>query len=373
MRNFLNPSRWAIFALGLNTLFYACSQEDFDETSQTVTEDDFTVRVKNGYLEFKDQAAFDEIKTSLENQDDEALAAWESQFSGFTSLRSIENQAEDAQDAWFNKLRSMTDSEQSALRQTDKNFWYSDYIKERKSLFTLEDSGKYNLNVFLASSNLVDFLNQDGIYKVGDEIRMYGDSFFKIIRDGDDSKIEMLSTMDETDEKLQIYVYDRIIKPFKGSSSDNGRQAINVESGQVADCSDRSNTNDKSVVDGDAFIDYREIPYSGGLYSTNLLVQATQYYKDGIFGGYTRKRTRALRIELDVALYDNGVYISNTSGVVTTNGNLKARIRGAFDLGNAVLSSQRNGAQVVGTVDVYGRDNTLCGDSAPDSDNRWLY
>ncbi|WKN44732.1 hypothetical protein [Tunicatimonas pelagia] len=44
------------------------------------------MRVKNGYLEFKDQATFDEIKKSLENADRETMDAWESQFSGFTSL-----------------------------------------------------------------------------------------------------------------------------------------------------------------------------------------------------------------------------------------------------------------------------------------------
>ena len=362
---------FVIALTAISGLFYACSDEELNDVSSPET--DFTVRAKNGYLEFKDQATFDKIQASLENQDDEALDAWESQFRGFTSLRSMEAQAMDAQEAYFEKLRNMTEVERKALSQSDENFWYSEYLKERTSLFVLKDSGQYYLNASLASSNLVDFLNQDGVYKVGDEIRMYGDNFLKIIRDGDDSKIEKLSTIDVTDEKLGMYVYNRIVKPFKDSGSENSRQAINVVSGRTTKCSDKSNTNDKSVVSGDAFIDYREIPFSGGVYTTNLLVQATQWYKDGIFGGYTRKRTSALRIEINVSLYDNGVFISRSSGTATTNGNLKAQLKVAIDLGNAVFASQRNDARVAGTVNVYGRDNTLCGDAAPDPDNRWHY
>lgn len=113
MKHLLKPSMFVIALTAISGLFYACSDEELNDVSSPET--DFTVRAKNGYLEFKDQATFDKIQSSLENQDDEALDAWESQFSGFTSLRSIENQAEDAQEAWFEKLRNMTEDERNAL------------------------------------------------------------------------------------------------------------------------------------------------------------------------------------------------------------------------------------------------------------------
>ncbi|MGB3586199.1 MAG: hypothetical protein WBA23_06645 [Tunicatimonas sp.] len=78
MLHFSKFSFWAVCALGLSALFYACSQDDLTEATSTVADEDFTVRVTNGYLEFKDQATFEEIQESLKNADDATLDTWES-------------------------------------------------------------------------------------------------------------------------------------------------------------------------------------------------------------------------------------------------------------------------------------------------------
>ncbi len=93
MRNFLKPSIWTAFALGLSALFYACSQDDLVEVTSTVAEKDFAVRTVNGYLEFKDMVTLDSVKAQLEGKSQEELDAWESQFEDFTSLRSLDEQS----------------------------------------------------------------------------------------------------------------------------------------------------------------------------------------------------------------------------------------------------------------------------------------
>jgi hypothetical protein len=78
---------------------YACSQEDLENVStDAVQSTDFDLRAVNGYLEFKDQATLDSLKAQLADKSREELDAWESQFKGFTSLRSLDEQSVDAQE-----------------------------------------------------------------------------------------------------------------------------------------------------------------------------------------------------------------------------------------------------------------------------------
>lgn len=127
---------------------YACSQEDLENVSMdTVQSTDSRVRVVNGYLEFKDQTTLDSLKAQLADKSREELDAWENQFKGFTSLRSLDEQSIYAQQAWFEELSKMPDAERIRLMQSDENFWYSDFIKQHKSSFILQDSGVYTLKL----------------------------------------------------------------------------------------------------------------------------------------------------------------------------------------------------------------------------------
>lgn len=363
MKHFSKPSLYLVALVAIGCLFYACSDEELSDVSSPVQEDDFTVRVKNGYLEFKDQAAFDEVKASLESMDDEALNVWESQFNGFTSLRKIDEMSIDAQEAWFEKLRNMSEEERVALQQSDDAFWYSDYIKEHSSLFVLQDSGKYRLNIMGSALKDLSLLNKDGIYKIGSNLYLYDDSSTKIIHDGDDSKLELLSRIEESDDDLQISVINSTIEPLK--ESNNSRYQLNVEDKNTNVCGHKVGDN---YVTGEAYIDKYKVPETN-LNSYFLYVIATNYYKDGLFGGYTRKRTRSLRITGTLDFYANGRFEDSKSVNVGTGGKLRTRIYAGIEP-NIPLIGASPLDEVIGVLNIFGRGGTSCGDVSSDPTNR---
>ena len=69
-----------MICLSLITLF-SCSDD------KPLVVDDFSVRVKNGYLEFKDQKEFESIKSSLKSNNIDYFTKWEAGLPGFTSDR----------------------------------------------------------------------------------------------------------------------------------------------------------------------------------------------------------------------------------------------------------------------------------------------
>ena len=361
MRNFLKPSIWAAFALGLSALFYACSQDDLTEASSTVAEEDFTVRVKNGYLEFKDQATLDSLKAQLEGKSREELDAWESQFKGFTSLRSLDEQSVDAQESWFEELRNMPETERLQLMRSDEKFWYSDFIKQHGKLFSLQDSGIYELKKAPTSANLLGFLNKESIYKIGNEIHVYQNNALKIITDGDESKIRNLESISETKEDFNVKVINFTEVPFNGSETINGRQQIAVTTfvGGGQSCED---VEDRDRVTGEvAITNYGD---GSGIWTQILEIGVTNWYRDGLFGGYTRKRTREMGIVGDIDVTRNGAYWRSYNINVRGTSTLVTQLNRTATLSTSTLLYN---FAATGDLDVFGRGGTHCGDTAPDT------
>lgn len=361
MRNFLKPSIWAAFALGLSALFYACSQDDLTEASSTVAEEDVSVRVKNGYLEFKDQATLDSFKAQLEGKSREELDAWESQFKGFTSLRSLDEQSVDAQEAWFEELRNMPETERLQLMRSDEKFWYSDFIKQHGKLFSLQDSGIYELKIAPTSANLLGFLNKESIYKIGNEIHVYRNDALKIITDGDESKIKILESISETNEDFNVKVINFTEVPFNGSETINGRQQVDVTNfvGGGQSCVD---VEGRDRVTGEVTITQS---FSNGVYTQTLEIGVTNYYRDGLFGGYTRKRTRGMGIVGSLDVFANGNFWRSYGINSVGTSRLVTRLNSSVTL---TRSSFLRNFSVSGDLDIYGRGGTHCGDTAPDTD-----
>ena len=367
MKNLLKPSLYLAALVAISGVFYACSDEEITDVSPT--EGDFTVRVNNGYLEFKDQATFDRIKTVVEDKDSAALEAWEAQFEGFTSLRSVEEKAIDAQEIWFSQLRNMSEEERLVIQQSDDDFWYSDYIKDNLSTFILGDSGIFSLNLVGPATSLIPLLNKDGIYKIGDEIHVYNSNVLKIIHDGDDSKLQMLSGIDENNDELNVSVYYTSTQPLGSASrSDNGRQSVLITNTQQTKCQDVIGS---QRVIGEAYIARSYIPDGSGFQITYLTVKATNYNRDGLFGGYTRKRTRFLKIEGNLNLYINGVFQGSSGDFVfTTGGRLRTTIsENAYIATSTAI--QTFTSEAVGTINVFGRGGTRCGDHGIEAWEKW--
>lgn len=135
MKNIIAILKKPVFIL-LVLLSYACSQEDLDETKSKVVED-ISVNSVYGFLEFKDLKVFDEAKKSLETMRIEEIDNWESEFSGFNSLRSIYEMALAEEEKYFEDI-----SESGNNLETQNNL-HSDFVKERLDIFTLND-GKLN-------------------------------------------------------------------------------------------------------------------------------------------------------------------------------------------------------------------------------------
>jgi len=227
--------------LSIISVLHSCNEKDLESASSGLQEGtEFDVRAVNGFLEFKDQATLDNLKAQLADKSWEELDAWESQFKGFTSLRSFDEQAFDAQESWFEEISKMTDSERLQLMQSPDNFFYSDFIRQHDESFTTQDSGIYRLNVSLGSSDILGFLNKEGIYKIGEEIHAYQDNMLKIITDGDENKIKLLKDIYESNEDLEIKVSHYSTLPFRGGEASNGRQLIEIIDNQRKGCDHRN-------------------------------------------------------------------------------------------------------------------------------------
>ena len=294
MKHLTKSSLYLVALVVTGCLFYACSDEELSDVSTPAQEADFTVRAKNGYLEFKDQATFDQVKASLENMDDEALNAWESQFEGFTSLRSMAVQAIDAQEDRYEYLSTLDEGDLKNLRH-DNNIFYSDFIKNRPSIFIMQDSGRYHLNMPIKDSELEGFINTRGLLKVGDNLYEYKKETIKVIHDGNESKLSLLSELANSSEKYGITVHhvDEKLVAFD-------TEGITARFANNASC---AGTAGDERVKGEA---YRSLDYKYDFKGEHCGPQQfrVRYFfsvymyalrEKGLFGGWIQKRTKSLR------------------------------------------------------------------------------
>ncbi|MEM9674035.1 MAG: hypothetical protein AAF992_15695, partial [Bacteroidota bacterium] len=293
-----------IVAMGLNS----CT-EDIISSSQ---DDDFPVNVKNGYLEFKDQEAFDQIKSSLKGGDRDKYDAWESQFPGFTSLRSTYERSIDEQERWYDYLESLSNEELKVIMEGSDDFFYSDFIKNNSKLFVLYDSGMYDLNLPKTVHELIPFVNNDGLIKIGSSLYKYNENSIKIVKDGKDEKLKLLENIQESSEEYNIEViniYEVLSNSFESSGA---RQEVFGGNGTYT-CDNQSGS-DK--VNGFLYVaTYVGLDYF--YYSVDA--KAESWRRNGIFGGWTKKRTGALKIEGNPTIsyrdYPAGVIRSTTVNV----------------------------------------------------------
>ena len=355
----------ALVAIGC--LFYACSDEELSDVSPQ--EADFTVRVKNGYLEFKDQATFDEINSSLKDKDREALDAWESQFKGFTSLRSVDEKSIDAQDEYFDKLSKMDEEELKTIKQQKgDDFFYSDFLLNHKDIFILEGEGVYHLNLPLFVFDKVKFLNRKGLVQIGDSLYQYGANTIKIIQDGNYQKLKGLSRVTENNENLGIAVHKIERKQIQLYNTSRFSGEVNASPLiRAYACED---TRDRDRVKGFVEQGYGKgtppgYPFSVIAYFPYVDVWAENWRRDGIFGGWTRKRTSSLRIEGSIQVNGPAGLNSGTFDINVRATRLTPYIQTrAWQVGPSTEAGSWFSGPFTFTVDgevrVYGRGGTSC-------------
>ncbi len=260
----------------------------------------------------------------------------------------------------------------------DADFWYSDFIKRYASSFILEDSGFYKLNTTAAGHGMLSLLNQDGVFKVNGEIMIHKRNVVKVITDGDDSKLELLGGITESNKKLGVVVlnnngYDN------NSRSAFSLQAIGVGAQGRNTCENRngnSRGSDRVTAEllVDNFVNYDKEWYEP-LYTAGLIsVNTTNWGKDGLFGGWTRKRTSALRVQGNVIInytFESGEiyrFVNATQDRLITRYNVIIWRSGiTYDYEEDILDVSLSAR---GSLIVYGRGGTSCGD-VTDPNSTW--
>ncbi|WKN44733.1 hypothetical protein [Tunicatimonas pelagia] len=277
----------------------------------------------------------------------------------------------------------MSEEDRNLLAQGDSDFWYSDYLKENTDLFILQDSGMYTLNTYSSQADLLTFLNRDFVYKVGDEIRVYQEGAFKTILDGDDEKIKLLGGIDENNEELRISVAKHAVLPFKDIAA-NGRQEVEIFADKygstVNTCGHSVGSRRKQDrVHAEIYVNRWTVTNQftkEKYYKYVLEVELINWRKDGLFGGWTRKRTHSLKLlgNLDVLVETGNFWGDSYSGSydvdINTGGRLMARIRTSMDLIDDVTGTLEPEFYAGGILNAYGRGGTRCGDIGTDNDCR---
>ena len=367
--------------LSIISVLHSCNEKDLESASsglQEVTE--FDVRAVNGYLEFKDQASLDSLKAQLADKSREELDAWESQFKGFTSLRSLDEQSVDAQEAWFEELGNMNEEDRQLLMEGDADFWYSDYIKGHASSFILEDSGLYVLNTTAAGHDMLSFLNEDGIIKVDGKIFLHKRDVVKVITDGDDSKLQYLGEIESNNEKLGIIVLNNLQN--KGVP-ENAFQitAYGATTRARRTCENRTgNSTGSDRVTAELLAEnFVEPSCSDFCAFTWGKVSVVAYnWSKTLFGGWRRKKTSALSVQGNVSIIysfaPTVIHIPVNASVNSQQNHVTVNIwasSATYDYDAYIWNAE---LYAHGNLIVYGRGGTMCGDVIPpfdDNDQPW--
>ena len=100
-----------------------------------------------------------------------------------------------------------------------------------------------------------------------------------------------------------------------------------------------------------------------GIWTQTLEIGVTNWYRDGLFGGYTRKRTRSMGIVGRLDVFRSGSLLNSYSFNQRGTSSLVTRLNSTTTL---IKSGSSRTVTVSGDLDVYGRGGTHCGDTAPD-------
>lgn len=180
------------YVLALQFLFSCEMQEDSDFQEINQPQSDFYLH-EDGFLVFSTNDAFEKTAAMIQESDSSEIKAWEAKLN-FGSMQQVFTQG-------------LKIEEELAKEREDKNQatkGNSEFVVAHPNTFKILEDGIFTTNIYRI--DLAPLVNKDGIVKVGDMIFQYSYDYLKIIEDGDESKINLLSAITETDKELRIYV-----------------------------------------------------------------------------------------------------------------------------------------------------------------------
>jgi hypothetical protein len=221
-------SRFSLF--GTMVLLIGCLHDDTGNLisiEDALGENDYVVY--RGVLTFRDQEAFGKVMAELRNKSDEELNAWEEQLN-FKSLRSIHATAIQEEETFLNEKAAQFPGNTTLTR---KELGYTkrttDFIN--KGLFVINEFETVDMNVTLPVFG--SLVNEAGVVGIGNNIIMPQLYSTKIIKDGDYSKIKLLTGTEASMENKNIEVY-----PVKRNMYNSKFQNQNARTKAWTSCSD---------------------------------------------------------------------------------------------------------------------------------------
>ena len=231
----------------------------------------------------------------------------------------------------------------------------------------LEDSGVYSLNLPYENKEIIGFINANGLLKIGNDLYKYEKQYVRIIHDGDESKLKLLSELTESSREYNVTVHtiqERLI------ALDNN-SAINARFTNTASCTgdrDKERVRGGAVNTFNVYVDILGNTPNPGTYqvSYSFYVEMAAWIKKGLFGGYIQKRTRSLKAEGDVRIDPSilgvGLPVRNIDVNVIQSNFSWEYSRVLWSTGYYVLEDPSVILQptVTGDITFYGRGGTEC-------------
>ena len=161
--------------------------------------------VYKSVLTFKDAAVFNKMAEELSTKDIAYIRTWEKGL-GFKSASSIYEDAIEEEDKF---LATMVKKYGENSEVTRNEIGFSELTQKYldKGILSANEEGILNINVMIPI--LAPLVNEEGLVRVGNEIRQYKYNYLKIILDADYNKISRLSEQQEGTEKIHVAAVER--------------------------------------------------------------------------------------------------------------------------------------------------------------------
>ena len=228
-------------------LALACTESPMDSsklqaelpTINQIETDLANISFNGKFLEFATPSSFTLTLNSMTKiSDPQKIIDWGNQFA-FTSARAILERAikeqNDGISQNFETLQSKYPSGPPPTAAT--NAEVSDFIKKNSHILNFDSQGLITgVKIFhMGASGLV---NRDGLVKVGGNILQYGAESIKIIEGGDEDKIPLLSSTNETNTAERIIVqkvFTKHLAPTDEAGARFSHTDVNHGMGQFSD------------------------------------------------------------------------------------------------------------------------------------------
>jgi hypothetical protein len=194
------------FLLFVSTsIFFTGCNEESDELFNRKSQE--TTRNYSNFLSFIN---FDEMNSTIDmlaNMDSAEVATWERR-NNFISLNSISDYVASEEDRLSDSLETIyrTPEDIPNIRHSEAFETFSDVFVQKT---IPDDDGGIYYDLNISNDNYANVVNRYGIVKVGENIYQFKENTIKIILGGDVSKINLLDTVTETNEREGVVVYTK--------------------------------------------------------------------------------------------------------------------------------------------------------------------